>query len=254
MNCSSIAAVVTGGASGLGAACIKHLAEKGAKVAIWDTDEGKGTALADDIGANAAFCPVDITDSDSILQALERTLGRFGSIQVVVNCAGIAPPARVVGKNGPMDIELFTRVVGINLIGTMNVIRLIAPHMIKNLPGRDGERGVIVNTASIAAFEGQIGQAGYSSSKAGVVGLTLPLAREFADQGIRVVAVAPGLFDTPMMAGLPEKVRVQMARIVPMPRRLGHPGEFASLVEHIITNAMLNGSTIRIDGALRMGA
>jgi len=254
MNCTSIAAVVTGGASGLGAACINHLAEKGVKVAIWDTDRGKGAALADRIGLNAVFCPVDITDSDSILEALEGTLSRFGGIQVLVNCAGIAPPARVMGKDGPMDIELFSRVVRINLIGTMNVIRLIAPHMIKNIAGRDGERGVIVNTASIAAFEGQIGQAGYSSSKAGVVGLTLPLAREFADHGIRVIAVAPGLFDTPMMAGLPEKVRVQMAQIVPMPRRLGDPGEFAALVEHIIVNTMLNGATIRIDGALRMGA
>lgn len=254
MNCSDIVALITGGASGLGAACAVNLAGRGARIIMVDMDVARGSALAADIGAGAIFCAADITDSAAVEAVLDTASQRFGALHAVINCAGIAPPARVFSRRGPMDIDAFARVVQINLVGCMNVIRLAVPHMIVNPENADGERGVVINTASIAAFEGQIGQAAYSASKAGVVGLTLPLARELAQHGIRVVSVAPGLFDTPMMAGLPEKVRGELADGVPMPRRLGRPAEFAALVAHIIANAMLNGTTIRLDGALRMGA
>ncbi len=254
MHIEDSVALITGGASGLGEACARRLAAHKAGVVIMDPDQRRGAVLAEELGSRARYYPVDVCDSQTILFALERALEAFGKISAVVNCAGVAPAAKVVGKKGPMDIEAFSRVIRINLIGTMNVIRLAAPHLLQNAPGPDGERGVVINTASIAAFEGQVGQAAYSASKAGVIGLTLPLAREMAGHGIRVVAIAPGLFDTPMMAALPEKIRLDMACTVPMPRRLGKPAEFAALVEHIIENVMINAETIRLDGALRMGA
>ena len=253
MHIEDSVVLITGGASGLGEACARRLAAQNAGVVIMDPDQRRGAVLAEALGGRAHYYAVDVCDSQTIQTALDRALDAFGKINAVVNCAGVAPAAKVVGKHGPMDIEAFSTVIGINLIGTMNVIRLAAPHLMENAPGPDGERGVVINTASIAAFEGQVGQAAYSASKAGVVGLTLPLAREMARHGIRVVTIAPGLFDTPMMAALPEKVRLDMARIVPMPQRLGRPAEFAALAVHIIENTMLNGETIRLDGALRMG-
>ena len=247
-------AVVTGAASGLGAACAQGLINKGARVAIFDTNIESGQALAANMGAMAMFCCTDVVDPASVQEALDKVAGHFGNVSVLINCAGIAPAEKVYGKKGPMNIDGFSRAVAINLTGTINVIRLSVHQMLTNEKNTDGECGVIINTASIAAFEGQVGQAAYSASKAGVVGLTLPLAREFAGQGIRVMTVAPGLFETPMLAGLGPAVNEALARTVPMPQRLGRAAEFAALAIHIIENAMLNGETIRLDGALRMGA
>lgn len=254
MNNKGLVAVVTGGASGLGEATVKQLVADGAKVAILDFDEKRGQSIADDLGSSVIFCKTDVVDGDSVTAAIEKTLETFGAIHVAINCAGVGTPMRTLGKEGPMAIEDFNRVVQINLIGTMNVIRLAAEKMVLNSPNEDGEKGVVINTASIAAFEGQVGQAAYSASKAGVVGLTLPIAREFASYGIRVMTIAPGLFMTPMMAGLPEKVQVALANSVPFPKRLGKPPEFAMLVKQIIENPVLNGETIRLDSAIRMGA
>jgi len=245
-------AIITGGASGLGEACARNLLRGGAKVAILDLAEERGKEIASELGDSAIFCSTDVTDEKSVKQAIDRTVEAFGGIQVVINCAGVATPAKVLGKEGPMPLKSFEQVIKINLVGSMNVIRLAALKMVENKENEDGEKGVIINTASAAAFEGQIGQAAYSASKAGVVGMTLPIAREFADYGIRVVTIAPGLFDTPMLAGLPEKARESLNKIIPFPKRLGKPVEFAKLVQHIIENTMINGETIRIDGALRM--
>jgi 3-hydroxyacyl-CoA dehydrogenase / 3-hydroxy-2-methylbutyryl-CoA dehydrogenase len=254
MEIKDAVAVVTGGASGLGEACVRDLIDHGARAAILDFAEERGRALAAELGGAALFCKTDITSEDDVGEAIERTMAAFGAIHVAVNCAGVATPAKVLGKKGPMRMDGFTRVVLVNLIGTMMVIRAAAEKMVLNPPDEDGEKGVVINTASVAAFDGQIGQAAYSASKAGVAGMTLPVAREFADYGIRVMTIAPGIFNTQMLHGLGDTVKDALSKMVPFPKRLGAPGEFAGLVRHIIENRMLNGEVIRLDGALRMAA
>jgi NAD(P)-dependent dehydrogenase (short-subunit alcohol dehydrogenase family) len=204
------------------------------------------------LGDAALFIRADVADTIQIKAAISSTIERFGGLHILINCAGIGDAARVVGKEGPMPLDRFTRIIEVNLVGTFNAIRLAAATMSGNDPGEEGERGVIINTASIAAFDGQIGQAAYSASKGGIVGMTLPIARELARHGIRVMTIAPGLFDTPLMAGLPEPARLSLGQSVPFPPRLGRPGEYAQLARQIIENPMLNGSVIRLDGALRM--
>jgi len=255
MEIKGCVAVVTGGASGLGEATVRDLKEKEAKVAILDIDAERSDSIISELGEDVIFCHTDVTDAKSVEAAIDKMVDAFGAIHIAVNCAGAGPSERVVGKDGsPMPIENFNKIVQLNLIGTMNVIRLAAAEMIKNSGNADGEKGVIINTASIAAFEGQIGQAAYSASKAGVVGMTLPIAREFADYGIRIVTIAPGLFLTPLAETLPQKVLYVLTNSVPFPKRLGKPYEYAQLVRQIIENPMLNGATIRLDGAIRMGA
>ena len=254
MKISDCIAIVTGGASGLGEATVRMFVKGGGQAAILDLDEERGRKIASELGDRVIFCKTDVADEESVQGAIDKTLESFGAIHIAVNCAGISPPAKVLGKNGPVSISLFNQVVQINLIGTMNIIRLSAEKMAENSANTDGEKGIVVNTASAAAFDGQIGQAAYSASKAGVVGMTLPIAREFAEYGIRVVTIAPGLFETPMLAGLPEKARESLGKMTPFPKRLGRPAEFSGLVQHIIENPMLNGEVIRLDGALRMAA
>ncbi|MBW1734556.1 MAG: SDR family NAD(P)-dependent oxidoreductase, partial [Deltaproteobacteria bacterium] len=239
-------ALVTGGASGLGEACVRSLLDRGAKVAILDFAEERGERLASEIGASALFCLADITREQDVQRAIDRTVEAFGGINIAVNCAGVGIPAKVLGREGPMSMDHFNRVIQINLMGTMNVVRLAAEKMVKNKGNDDGEKGVMVNVASVAAFDGQIGQAAYSASKAGVVGMTLPIAREFAEYGIRIMTVAPGIFRTPMLEALPENVQEALGKMVPFPRRLGEPREFAALVRHIVENPMLNGEVIRL--------
>lgn len=253
MQLTGSVAVITGGASGLGAATAQLFAAAGAKLALWDRNAEAGHALTAEFGVNGLCIETDVTNSDDVERAVAQVQERFGSIHIVVNCAGIATAERVIGRQGPLPLERFERVIQINLIGTFNVIRLTAALMMQNTPNAEGERGVIINTASVAAFEGQIGQPAYAASKAGVAGMTLPIAREFASQGIRVVAIAPGVFATPMVAGLPEPAQQALGAAVPFPRRLGRPDEYAALARHIVENVMLNGETIRLDGALRMG-
>jgi 3-hydroxyacyl-CoA dehydrogenase / 3-hydroxy-2-methylbutyryl-CoA dehydrogenase len=252
MNTEDVVAAVTGGASGLGETTVMELVKNGARVAIIDVDSDKGERLAATIGAGAIFVKTDVTSEADVRQAIQKAVDAFGKINVVINCAGIVGPGKLISRKGPLPLESFNKVMQLNLVGTLNVTRLAVEQMINNTPDEEGQRGVIINCASIAAFEGQIGQVAYSASKAGIVGMTLPIAREVADYGIRVMAIAPGIFETPMMAGLPEAVKVDMAKTVPFPRRLGKPIEFAKLVLHIIDNIMLNGSCIRLDGALRM--
>ena len=254
MDVKDVKAVVTGGASGLGEACVRMLAGAGAKAAIFDMAVERGEKLAAELGDHAIFANTDVTSDESVQAAIKKMVEAFGNINVAINCAGVGDPGKVLSKKGPMSLGFFNRVVQINLIGTFNVIRLAVEQMVKNTQGTDGETGVIINTASIAAFDGQIGQAAYGASKAGVVGLTLPVARECADYGIRVVTIAPGLFDTPMLAQLPPEIKDALGKMVPFPRRLGHPAEYAKLARHIIENRMLNGEVIRLDGALRMAA
>jgi NAD(P)-dependent dehydrogenase (short-subunit alcohol dehydrogenase family) len=243
---------ITGGGSGLGAATAKTLAEAGANVVLADVNEEAGNSTASEVGGRAKFVPTDVTDEASVGEALDAAVEAFGAPDGVVNCAGVGPAAKVVGKKGVHDLRLFTKTVGINLIGTFNVIRLAAVKMAENEPGEDGERGVIINTASVAAYDGQIGQAAYAASKGGVVALTLPVARELASSGIRVVTIAPGIFETPMLAALPEEARESLGKQVPFPSRLGRPDEYAALAMHIVENRMLNGEVIRLDGAMRM--
>ncbi|MDT8306683.1 MAG: 3-hydroxyacyl-CoA dehydrogenase [Anaerolineae bacterium] len=244
--------LVTGGSSGLGAATAQRLVELGGRVVIADIKDEVGEELAASLGELARYQHTDVTDSESVQAALAAAQ-RAGTLRGVVNCAGIAIATRVLGREGPHDLDWFTRVIQVNLIGTFNVIRLAAAAIAETEPVATGERGVIVNTASVAAIEGQIGQAAYSASKGGVAGMTLPIARELARFGIRVMTIAPGLFDTPMLAGLPEKARQSLAEQIPFPSRLGDPAEYALLVQHIVENPMLNGELIRLDGALRMG-
>ncbi|HEY1805484.1 MAG TPA: 3-hydroxyacyl-CoA dehydrogenase [Terracidiphilus sp.] len=245
--------LVTGGASGLGAATVRLLAADGASVIIADTNREAGEALAAEIGAAARFALTDVTSEPDAEAAVDLAQSAFGHLHGLVNCAGVAPSERVVGREGPHQLESFSRAVNINLVGTFNMIRLAAAAIAKQDPGPDGERGVIVNTASIAAYDGQIGQAAYAASKGGVVALTLPIARELARFGIRVVTIAPGVFATPMVAGFTQQVQEALGKSIPFPARLGQPAEFAALVKHICENTMLNGETIRLDGALRMG-
>jgi NAD(P)-dependent dehydrogenase (short-subunit alcohol dehydrogenase family) len=246
--------LVSGGSSGLGAACVRLLAENGASVTIADLNREAGEALARACGDKTFFVHTDVTDEASVQNAVAETSRRHGGLHGAVLCAGIGLAEKVLGKNGPHPLNAFTRVIQVNLIGTFNALRLSAAAMATNSPSASGERGVIVMTASVAAFEGQIGQAAYSAAKGGVAALTLPAARELARSGIRVMTIAPGIFDTPLLAGLPEAARQSLGQQVPFPSRLGRPDEFAALARHIIENEMLNGEVIRLDGALRMAA
>ncbi len=250
MDIKGHAAVVTGGASGLGAASAKALARAGAKVACMDINLEAAVALAREIGGQAVRC--DVTDPEQSAAALAEARARQGPARILVNCAGVGPAKRIVGRDGPMPLADFERVIRINLIGTFNMMRLVAADMQGLPPLAEGERGVIITTASVAAFEGQIGQSAYSASKGGVAALTLPAAREFAQFGIRVVAIAPGIFQTPMLMAIPEEAQKSLAAAVPFPKALGRPDQFASLACHIIENSYLNGEVIRLDGALRM--
>lgn len=250
MQVKGHAAIVTGGASGLGAATARALAKAGAKVAVFDVNEAAGRAVAAEIGGLAVVC--DVADAASAEAAVAKARQAHGAARIAINCAGIGPAARIVGKEGPMPLDQFRRVIEINLIGSFNILRLAAADMVNLAPLEDGERGVIVSTASVAAYEGQIGQAAYSASKGGIVALTLPAAREFARSGVRVNAVAPGLFATPLLLGMPQNVQDSLAASVPFPSRFGKPEEYAATVLHIIDNPMINGECIRLDGALRM--
>ena len=250
MKVDGLAAIVTGGASGLGAATGRALADAGARVALLDLNESAAAEVAGEIGGIALGC--DVSDAASGEAAVARAAEAHGPARILVNCAGIAPAARIVGRNGPASLEAYAKVIQVNLIGSFNMMRLVAAGALALEPLEGGERGVIISTASVAAYEGQIGQAAYASSKAGVVGLTLPAAREFASSGIRVCAIAPGIFETPMLRGLPQEVQDSLGASVPFPSRLGKPEEYAMLVMSIIANPMLNGEVIRLDGALRM--
>lgn len=252
MDLKGQVALITGGASGLGAATARRIHGAGGKVLIMDLSEDNGQLLAGELGAGAAFVRGDVVDGDQMAAAVNAAVSKLGGLQILVCCAGIGPPARVLGRDGPQPLEKFTRIININLIGTFNAIRLGAEAMSRNTPNVHGERGVIINTASVAAYEGQIGQAAYSASKGGIVGMTLPIAREFAKLGIRVVTIAPGIFDTPLMGTLPAEARASLGQQVPFPPRLGRPDEYAELAAAIIAMPMLNGETIRLDGAIRM--
>jgi len=252
MNVENITALVTGGASGLGEATARRLVAAGANVVIVDRDEVNGTSRAAELGDNAVFIATDVTNADQVQAAIDTAKSTFGGLHVLVNCAGVGAALRTISKNGPHPLDVFETVVRINLIGTFNCIRLAADAMATNDPNENGERGVIINTASVAAYDGQIGQAAYSASKGGIVGMTLPIARDLSRNGIRVMTIAPGLFDTPLLASLPEEARVSLGQQVPFPPRLGNPTEYAQLAQAIIENPMLNGETIRLDGAIRM--
>ncbi len=245
-------AIVTGGASGLGGATSREIIAAGGKVAILDLPTSNGEKFAAELGANAIFCPGDVTKPDTISAALDAATDQLGPVRMCISCAGIGWAQRTVTREGPHPIEPFAKVVEINLIGTFNAIRLTADRMVKNDPDAGGERGVLINTASVAAYDGQIGQVSYSASKGGIVGMTLPIARDLASMGVRCVTIAPGLFDTPLLGGLPEPARKLLAANIPFPNRLGDPAEYAHLARSIIENSMLNGLTIRLDGALRM--
>ena len=244
--------IVTGGASGLGEATARMVVAGGGNAVLADLKEAEGNALAKELGAKVKFVRTDVTDEASAQAAVATALEAFGAIHGLVNCAGIVYGEKVVGKDGPATLAGFVRVININLIGTFNVTRLAAAAMTKNAPNEEGERGVIVNTASVAAFDGQIGQAAYSASKAGVAGMTLPIARDLSRNGIRVMTIAPGLFETPMVGQIPPEIAESLGKMVPFPPRLGRPSEFASLVGEIVRNVMLNGEVIRLDGAIRM--
>ncbi|MBF0236548.1 MAG: 3-hydroxyacyl-CoA dehydrogenase [SAR324 cluster bacterium] len=246
-------AIVTGGASGLGEACVRLFVQQGAKVAILDYNDHRGEQVAKELGAMVMCHKTDVSSDDSVKNAVAAVSQKWGNIHVVVSCAGVGNPMKILSKRkGLMPFDYFSKVININLIGTMNVIRHASDKMQDNQPLADGERGVIINTASVAAYDGQVGQAAYSASKGGIVGMTLPIAREFASYGIRVVTIAPGLFKTPMMESLPEDAQTSLAAAVPFPKRLGNPAEYAQLARHIVENVMLNGETIRLDGSIRL--
>jgi NAD(P)-dependent dehydrogenase (short-subunit alcohol dehydrogenase family) len=246
--------IVTGGASGLGLATAEMLVANQANVLIADVNTEGGQKAATALGENALFQWTDVTDETSVQNAIDAAIQKFGGLHGAINCAGIAPAERVIGRTGAHSLASFSKVVNINLVGSFNVIRLVAAAMQSNTIGEDGERGVLISTASVAAFDGQIGQAAYSASKGGIVGMTLPIARELARFGIRVMAIAPGIFETPMLMGMSDEVRASLGQQVPFPARLGKPAEYAALVKHILENRMLNGEVIRLDGAIRMGA
>ena len=252
MNIQNKTFVITGGGSGLGAATAQAIVGGGGNVVLIDVNATQGEAFAKQLGAQARYIKADVTSETDVKAAIALAISSFGNLHGAVNCAGVGAPAKVLGKEGPHALDIFQRIININLVGTFNVIRLAAAAMATNTPDEGGERGVIINTSSVAAFEGQIGQAAYSASKGGVNAMTLPIARELARSGIRVMTIAPGLFDTPMMAGLPEAARESLGAQVPFPSRLGAPQEYAALAKHIIENIMLNGSVIRLDGAIRM--
>jgi NAD(P)-dependent dehydrogenase (short-subunit alcohol dehydrogenase family) len=244
--------ITTGGASGLGRAAAEAMVAAGGTVLLLDVNADVGHATAKELGDRAFFVKADVTSEAEVQAAVDEAVTNLGGLHGVVNAAGIGPAAKVLGKNGPHALDLFEKTIRVNLTGTFNVIRLAAAAIAKNTPDESGERGVIVNTASIAAYDGQIGQPAYAASKGGIVALTLPVAREFAPIGIRVVTIAPGIFDTPLLAALPEAARVSLGQQVPFPSRLGRPAEYGALVRHIVENEMLNGEVIRLDGALRM--
>ena len=244
--------IVTGGASGLGAGTARRLASQGGKVLIADLNEAAGVALAEEIGNGARLVRVDVCSESDVQNAVHVAVNEMGGLHGAINCAGIGTPEKVLGREGPIALATFNKVIQVNLIGTFNVIRLAAAAMSKQAPNEEGERGVLINTASVAAFDGQIGQPAYAASKAGVVGMTLPIARELARYGIRIVTIAPGLFETPMLMSLSQEVRDALGASVPFPARLGRPSEYARLATDIIENPMLNGETIRLDGSLRM--
>ncbi|HEU5376171.1 MAG TPA: 3-hydroxyacyl-CoA dehydrogenase [Ktedonobacteraceae bacterium] len=249
--------LVTGGASGLGAACVRLLAQGGARVVIADLNRELGEKLATELqggGSSVFFAQTNVTNEESVQAAVRTAVEKCGGVHILINCAGIGVAEKVIGKSGAHSLDSFQKVINVNLIGTFNAIRLAAVAMAENEPDAGGARGVIINTASVAAFDGQIGQAAYSASKGGIVGMTLPIARELARQGIRIMTIAPGLFDTPLLAGLPEPARISLGQQVPFPPRLGNPAEYAALARHIIENDMLNGEVIRLDGAIRMQA
>jgi NAD(P)-dependent dehydrogenase (short-subunit alcohol dehydrogenase family) len=252
MNITGRTFIVTGGASGLGRAAAEAIVNAGGTVVLLDVNAEVGAAAELSIGPQVRFAQADVTSEEQVQAAIDLAVSTFGNLYGVVNAAGIGPAAKVLGKNGPHNLELFEKTVRVNLVGTFNVIRLTAAVMAQNAPLETGERGVIINTASIAAFDGQIGQPAYAASKGGIVALTLPVAREFAATGIRCVTIAPGIFDTPLLAALPEAARVSLGQQVPFPSRLGRPAEYAALARHIIENEMINGEVIRIDGSLRM--
>jgi len=252
MDISKSTFIVTGGGSGLGAATVEAIIASGGNAIIADVNRGSGEALAHKLGARVRFIETDVTREDHARAAVELARDAFGAAHGLVNCAGIGLGEKTVGKDGPHALASFTRVVTVNLIGTFNMIRVAALAMSKQAPNTGGERGVIVNTASVAAFDGQMGQAAYSASKGGIVAMTLPIARDLARNGIRVVTIAPGIFETPMLKGLPQEVQDSLGLQVPFPSRLGRPSEYASLVKHIVENEMLNGETVRLDGAIRM--
>jgi NAD(P)-dependent dehydrogenase (short-subunit alcohol dehydrogenase family) len=244
--------LITGAASGLGAATARLIVEQGGRVVIADINREAGESLARELGSPAAFARTDVTSESDARAAVDLAISNHGHLHALINCAGVAPAAKILSREGPHPLDAFARAVSINLIGTFNMLRLGAEAISKNSPGEDGERGVIINTASIAAFDGQIGQAAYAASKGGVAALTLPAARELARHGIRVVTIAPGVFETPMVSAFPPEVQQSLAQNVPFPQRLGRPEEYAALVRHILENRVLNGEVIRLDGALRM--
>lgn len=246
--------LITGGASGLGFATAKMIVENGGNAILLDVNEEAGVAAQTDLGTKAKFIKTDVTNEEQVQNAVNQSVENYGNIAGIINCAGVGPAKRVVGKDGPHPLDFFQKVININLIGTFNTLRLVADKMQNNEPNAEGERGIIINTASVAAFDGQIGQAAYSASKGGIVAMTLPIAREFARMGIRVMAIAPGIFETPLLASLPQDAQDSLGKQVPFPPRLGKPSEFANLVKQIIENTMLNGEVIRLDGAIRMGA
>jgi NAD(P)-dependent dehydrogenase (short-subunit alcohol dehydrogenase family) len=246
MNIQGKTAIVTGGASGLGAATAQMIQDAGGRVVIVDLNEPSN------LGSEARYARTDVSDAAQVEAAIQIAVEAFGGVHFAVNCAGIGDPQKILGKDGPASLERFSRVIKVNLIGTFNVARLAAAAMARNQPDDNGERGVIINTASVAAFDGQVGQASYAASKGGIVGMTLPLARDLAQTGIRVMTIAPGLFNTPMLAALPDNVRASLGAMVPFPSRLGNPSEYAQLARAIIENPMLNGEVIRLDGAIRM--
>jgi len=253
MNMDHVSAVITGGASGLGEATAREIVASGGNVTIFDLQEDRGNKLVKELGDHATFVKTDVTSAESVQAALDHAVSTFGTINAVVNCAGIGVAEKTYsGRKGAHNLENFSKVIQINLIGTFNTIRLATEHIAKNEPNDNGEKGVIVNTASVAAFDGQIGQVAYAASKGGIVSMTLPLARDLASEGIRVMTIAPGLFETPMFASLPEKAKESLGAMVPFPSRLGYPEEYAQLVKGIFENTMLNGETIRLDGAVRM--
>jgi NAD(P)-dependent dehydrogenase (short-subunit alcohol dehydrogenase family) len=252
MHVKDAVVMITGGGSGLGAASAREFAQGGGRIAIVDLPKSPGAEVAKELGANAIFTPADVTSEADVLEAISAAKAGFGAIHVLINCAGIATAERILTREGPASLRRFTKIIEVNLIGTFNVIRLVAAEMAKNKPNPDGERGVMINTASVAAFEGQIGQAAYSASKGGVMAMTLPIARDLGSIGVRVCTIAPGTFETPMLATLPEPLRKALEANIPFPNRLGRASEYAMLARHIVENPMLNGETIRLDGALRM--
>lgn len=246
--------LITGGASGLGFATARMIIENGGNAVLLDVNEELGITAIANLGTKSKFIKTDVTNEEQVQSAVNQAIETFKSIEGIINCAGVGPAKRVVGKDGPHSLDFFQNVININLIGTFNTLRLVADRMQNNEPNTKGERGIVINTASVAAFDGQIGQAAYSASKGGIVAMTLPIAREFARMGIRVMAIAPGIFETPLLASLPQEAQDSLGKQVPFPPRLGSPSEFADLVKQIIENTMLNGEVIRLDGAIRMGA